>query len=227
MKKQAGKLILGMAVIALLAIFFVIRNGKTEPASVQVDIREYYEDSYREYLEKCGYTGEMSGEEVPVNLSDYRATDGLVAEEGSKGIATSDTGKISWLFQVPKDGFYNIELSYIPLPGTNSQITRKLYIDKEVLFDGMNQIVFNRYFVNADEHIQKKNKNEIRPASLEIYEERQVYIDDAQKRSIAPYIFYFEAGKHEIALESIKEPMIITDIRLKSQEQSPDYEEYL
>ncbi len=108
MKKQAGKLILGMAVIALLAIFFVIRNGKTEPASVQVDIREYYEDSYREYLEKCGYAGEMSREEVPVNLLDYRATDGLVAEEGSKGIATSDTGKISWSFQVPKDGFYNI-----------------------------------------------------------------------------------------------------------------------
>lgn len=42
-----------------------------------------------------------------------------------------------------------------------------------------------------------------------------------------PYMFYFEEGENEISLISIKEPILIDQLHIKSVSQTPTYEEYL
>ena len=60
-----------------------------------------------------------------------------------------------------KQDFYNLEVGYIALPGTYSDIQRKILLDGVICHDGLQQIVFKRWW--SDETIITKNKNEIRP----------------------------------------------------------------
>src|SRR5690606_26618249 len=112
--------------------------------------------------------------------------------------------------------------------GTNSKIERKLLIDGESYFKGMNQLVFNRVWDNSNgEAIMERNGNEIRPLAVEKPNLTTVYIGDAQKRNLEPYKFYFSAGNHTITFESVKEPMEIHDITLTTAPEIKSYDEVL
>lgn len=206
-------LLSGIVVTAYLHHTF---SASAEKGRTDTAVKEFYEASYQEYLDNNGYDGTMALSEAEVDLKNYRASDGMVLSQDGQGIKTSERGKIAWDFEVGEAGFYNIEVGYIPLKGTNSQIKRILYLDDEICYDGMKQIVFNRMFTDEDPVIEVKNKNEIRPRALEIFPEQTVYIDDSQKRTTDPYKVYLSKGKHSIAFESVKEPVEITGITFKT-----------
>ncbi|HWT74959.1 MAG TPA: extracellular solute-binding protein [Mobilitalea sp.] len=228
MKKKKKKQIYAiLAVIVLVASFIYIssKSGNITTVKASGPVEEYYEASYQEYLDQNDFDGTLSSSEVPVDLANYTTSEGMTATQDDQGVSTTELGKITWSFDVAQAGFYNIEIGYIPLKGTNSQIKRVLYIDDQICYNGLKQIVFNRMFTDASTTIEVKNHNEIRPKSIEIMEEQTVYIDDSQKRSSDPYKFYFAPGKHTITFESIKESMKITGITLKSMPKILSYEE--
>ncbi len=182
-----------------------------------------YEESYQRYLTEHGYEGTLSARTVNVDLGSYQASEDLTASVGELGILTEDAGTISWSFQVEESGFYNLELGYITLPGTTSDIQRKVYIDGEIPYEALSQVTISRYW--SDEEIKVKNDNEIRPESYEIYTEVKWFVEDYQRRNNEPLMFYLEKGQHTIGFEAIKEPMEYTSLAFKANAAAPSYSE--
>lgn len=227
MKKKKKLYVTIVCVILLAALVYILFKPEVVNNILYGAVDDFHETSYQVYLDSHGYNNIMSSALVNVDVMNFEVSDGMTAEVDDKGVFTAEKGKITWNFYVEESGFYNIELTYITMPGTTSQIKRSLYIDGEAQYEGMNLIVFNRIFTDADRDIKVKNKNEIKPKSVEIFEEQTVFIDDAQKRNMEPYKFYFEKGHHTISFESIKEPMKVLAIALKSDFELLLYEEVI
>lgn len=222
-KRIAKKAVL-VAAAVVLCVFVFFR--KTEgPGTYAGSSEEFYESSYLDYLEEKGYQGVMSTSTVTVDMSGFVAKDGMIAEWDGKGVATSERGSITWQFAVEEAGFYNICVTYCPLPGTGSQINRMIYLDDEICYEGMRQIAFSRMFTDENTEIATKGDNEVRPRSQEVYEARTVYVEDSQRRGTEPYKVYLEKGMHSVTFESTKEPMEILEIHFESEEKPHSYKE--
>ncbi len=222
-KLRLAGCIAGAAVLLALVAFMAGNGAAQEQNAVPQSGEVSYEESYRQYLTEHGYDGTLSDQTIDVDLAGFKASEGMEAYQGEEGIVTEDNGKITWSFKVEKEGFYNLELGYIPLPGTTSDVQRKIYIDDEIPYDALSQVVISRYW--ADEEIKIKNDNEIRPASYEIYQNVSWFLEDYQRRNNEPLIFYLSAGNHTISFEVIKEPLEFTALRFRAKEGLPSYEE--
>lgn len=221
-----GKIIgvIAVAAVLLLILGLMLGNsGRQEGNAVPQQGDISYEESYQQYLTGNGYDGTMSEEIVEVDIAGFKASDGMEAYMGEEGVITEDSGKVTWSFKVKTSGFYNLELGYIPLPGTTSDIQRKVYIDDEIPYDALSQVVISRYW--TDEAIKEKNGNEIRPKSYEVYERNTWFLEDYQRRNNEPLIFYLEEGSHSITFEVIKEPMEFTSLTFRARDAIPAYED--
>ncbi len=212
----------GLVVVVLAAVMLgnsAARESNAVPQSGETS----YEESYQAYLSEAGYEGTLSQEVIEVDLEDYETSQDMEAYPGEQGIVTEDSGWIQWNFKVGKSGFYNLKLGYIPLPGTTSDIQRKIAIDGGIPYEALSQVVISRYWTDGD--IRVKNDNEIRPESLELYGQQEWFVEDYQRRNNAPLIFYLEAGSHTISFEVIKEPLEYTSLTFCAQDAIPSYEE--
>lgn len=211
-----------IAVIILILAVIGLRSGThKETDAVPKETSVSYEESYREYLEKNGYSGVLSQSEIKVDISKYTVSADMIANKGEEGILTEDNGTITWEFQAAESGFYNLELGYIALPGTTSDIQRKIYIDGELPYEALSQVVMNRWW--QDEEIKAKNNNEIRPEANEVYFRTTWFVEDYQRRNNEPLMIYLEKGKHTISFEVIKEPLEYTSITFKAYDRPRKY----
>ena len=182
-------------IVILLAVSMISNSTAQEKNAVPQSGVISYEESYEDYLTEHGYQGDLSEDTVEVDLSNYKVSEGMTAYAGEQGIVTEDKGTIEWNFRVEKSGFYNLKLGYIALPGTTSDIQRKVYIDGELPYESLSQVVISRYWTDGE--IRVKNNNEIRP----------------------------EAGMHTISFEAIKEPLEYTSLTFCRKESAPSYGE--
>ena len=223
--KKNYKLLAALATVAVIALILIIigkKSGSNEKAdAVPKEASVSYEESYRQYLENNGYDGKMAGGEVNVDISKYEVSDGMVANKGEEGILTEDNGTITWQFNVNEAGFYNLELGYIALPGTTSDIQRKIYIDGELPYEAMSQVVINRWW--QDEEIREKNHNEIRPEAVEVFSHATWFVEDYQRRNNEPLKFYLSKGSHTVSFEVVKEPIEFTSITFKAYKEPESY----
>lgn len=217
------KAILAAAVV-LLCIFFITRKAE-EGQAYSRSTEEFYETSYLEYLEQKGFQGTMSQKTVEVDIASFTTQGGMEAGYDGEGVSTSERGSITWNFEVEEAGFYNLRVTYRPLPGTGSQINRMIYLDGEICYNGLRQVVFNRMFTDEAAEIAVKGKNEVRPGAAEVFEERSVYVEDAQRRGTQAYKLYLEKGSHSLTFESTKEKMQILSLRFESEKTLRPYAE--
>lgn len=229
MKSGKTLKIVGYAAAAVILLALVVAiatnsSGQEGNAVPQAGVVSY-EESYQRYLTENGYEGVLAGDEVEIDLGKFKASDGMEAYLGEEGLVTEDRGKVTWNFKVDKSGFYNLELGYVPLPGTTSDIQRKIYIDDEIPYEALSQVVISRYW--ADEDIRVKNDNEVRPGSYEVYSHITWFLEDYQRRNNEPLLFYLEAGSHSLTFEVIKEPMEFTSLCFKAWEAAPAYKDVI
>lgn len=218
MKEQRNlKKVFGLALLVIVIAFMLIITGTradAEALTYAIERSPFFEASYRRYLERHGFIAgvtQLAQGEVFVDVFNFETSAGMNAFPVDGGVRTGELGIISWQFYVETAGFYNLEVSYIPEAGTNSQIRRIITLNGELLHNALRQAAFNRTFENSK--IEKRNNNEIRPRAIEIFVEQSVFIADSQRRSLDPFIFYLSQGQHTLSFESIREPMIITGIR--------------
>ncbi len=224
------KLVIGVcaaAVIIAVICLTAFSGGAEEalyahPAAAPVNARE---NSYQAYLERHAYDGARSAAQAEVDVFSWRGDELARAENGLDGVLTGDAGAVTWPFTVPEDGFYNLRVGYIGLPGTTSDIQRRVLLDGEAPYSALNQIVFKRLW--RDEDIRLKNENEIRPNAEEVYQEQLVFLEDYDRRSGAPLLFYLTAGEHTLTLEAVKEPMEITSLTFCAARETPAYADAL
>ena len=219
-KKKIISIVIIMCVLILLGLLSATHKT-TKLYAVPMQGEQVYKESYQTYLQEHGYAGELSTQEINIDLSGFTASQEGIAAMGEEGLLTEDHGTVSWKFQVKEAGFYHLELGYIALPGTTSDIQRKIYLDEEIPYEDLSQIVIKRCW--QDEAIRSKNENEIRPAANEVYENRVWFIEDYQRRNNEPLLFYLEQGTHTLSFEVIKEPLEITSLTFKAQENKAAY----
>lgn len=216
-------IILAGALILFTIVSAIVKDARKCDILATGKIGEtVYESTYNTYLTENGYTGAMAQGEVDVDIFKYTTTGLLTVENGEDGILTEGSGSVSFEFNVTEEGFYNIELGYISLPGTTSDIQRSIAIDKTIPYNDFSQIVIKRSW--ADDEITVKNKNELRPESYEIYADKKWFIEDYNRRYGEALKVFLSKGKHTISFETIKEPMEITSITFKAQPTLQSYE---
>ena len=212
------------AVVILLLAWAMLRNDHVqENNAVPQSGSTAYEESYHQYLTQHGYEGILSDKVVEIDLTNYKVSDSSLAYANEQGIMTEDAGTIMWSFRVQESGFYNLELGYLTLPGTTSDMQRKIYIDGEIPYEALSQVVISRYW--TDSEIKVKNHNEIRPESIEVYTQANWFVEDYQRRNNEPLLFYLESGNHTISFETIKEPMGVTSLTFRAHDAVPTYAE--
>lgn len=222
-KKKKKVIITVLAVVAAVAgVFLIFRKGEEKP-SYSRSLEEFYESSYLAYLTEFGFEGRMAQDRVVVDVRDFTVGDGMAAVINGDGVATSERGRITWEFEAEEAGFYNLLVTYRPLPGTGSQISRVIYLDDEICYSGLGQVTFQRTFTDEDPEILVKGDNEVRPGARELFRERSVYVEDAQRRGFEPFKLYLEKGKHTLTFESTKEPMEILGLVFESRQKPEPY----
>lgn len=226
MKKK--KIWISLAAILLVLVIVMVVSGLFKESSsyaFPAQAVSYFEEDYQAYLDAHGYNGSVSDAQIAADLTKYDTADGLVAEQAEQGVITGDTGSITFYVTAEQAGFYNLEVGYITQPGTTSDIQRKLYINGEIPYSGLDQLVFKRYF--QDEEIKEKNGNEIRPNSNEVYKETKVYLEDYNRRSGEPYLIYLNQGVNSVTFEVIKEPIEFTSLIFQKAPQPKPYIEVI
>lgn len=225
-KKKILWICLAVLVVAAI-VCAVVFGGREKPlyAVPAANPAGALESSYQAYLDAHGYDGTLCDGRVDVDVFSYQTDGGMKAENGEEGVLTDDEGSITWSFDVEKAGFYQMEVGYIALPGTFSDIQRRVLIDGEEPYDAMAQIMLKRIW--RDEDIRTKNDNEIRPNAEEIFQEQKVFLEDYDRRSGAPLMVYLGEGSHTLTFEVVKEPVEITSIAFTAQQTVLSYEETL
>ena len=213
------KLLTALCVIVVLVVAVVLVNALTSkdkghyamPATETVIARE---GTYQQYLDAHGYEGTLSGAAAEVDVFAFEKSETSNAQPLTEGVDPGDTGSITWRFTVPEEGFYNLEVGYLALAGTTSDIQRRVLIDGEAPYEALTQIVFKRIW--RDEDIRLKNENEIRPNAEEVYAQQTVFLEDYDRRSGEPLIFHLTAGEHTLTFDAVKEPMEVTSLTFKA-----------
>ena len=157
-----------------------------------------------------------------------------LADQSVGALMMPDSGKVTWNINVPETGKYAIKITYLPVVNKANSIERMFYINNKVPFAEARYLAMTRVWQNeyqSDEpyHYFKmdRNENDIRPETYETPEWREYSFIDSNGYYSDPFEFYFEAGENTIALEGVREPVVIQKITLYPYEDLPTYEEYL
>ena len=173
--------------------------------------------------------------EIRIPATDFSRVEGmdttiLTDYEGVSGDAllVDEAGLVEYEFEVAESGLYQIYLHYYPVEGNSAAIQRSLFIDGELPFSEFQLLEFPRIWVNKTNQWETDNQgNDIRPSQIEEAEWLTVAVEDSQGYVVEPLSVYLEKGSHSLTMISQREPMLLKDIILKSQETIPSYADYL
>lgn len=167
-------------------------------------------DSYAAYLKQHNFAHTMSGDQAQVDIYAYTTGGDLQATALSEGVATEGEGTITWSFSVPSSGFYNMQLTYMPMVGSKTDIIRSVTVDGELPYKGWDQLTFYRLFDNnCPEELTLVNGNEVRPVAQEQYAWTTVWLSDSMEREADPYVLWLEAGEHTVTFAVVEEPLLV------------------
>ncbi|WP_409345458.1 extracellular solute-binding protein [Paenibacillus sp. MBLB4367] len=138
----------------------------------------------------------------------------------------SEAGWVEWKVDVPETGAYRLEIDYLPVKGSYSNIVRGLMIDGSIPFKEAEQFTLERYWKDAKFPYDKNAiGQEVRPVQTEIEGARSAFVASYDVSS-TPLEFQLTKGVHTIRLIGGKEPVALTKLRWSSPETIPAYEEY-
>ncbi len=237
MKKAKGLCIFA-AIVAVIVIFVLVKNltaksnyaDKYEGFDLVADVKGLgREDSYVKYLEK--YAGIAPAKTAfSVNAADFaEAEDAYVMEEcgGEKDVLyTGDASKVTWKINVPESGMYNIMLKYFTVASRGVDVERAVYINGQIPFNGADDLSFSRIWTDGGYKRTDNRGNEIRPSQVERFEWQSQYLKDYMGYIVHPYQFYLEAGENTFTIESVNEPVILSQIDFSVITEGTSYEQY-
>ena len=166
-----------------------------------------------EYTEK---SADENGKTPDVSVEDY---------EGEKDalLWKNHAGEVTYEFEVPETGLYNLEAFYFPIAGENTTVEIGMKLDGEYPFTAAKTFTLDRYW--ADESAIRKDSrdNDIRPGQQE-YDAWITYpIKDKEGLFNEPYYFYLEKGKHTMTFIGIKVNVAFKSFTFKNYDAPADY----
>src|SRR5690625_1912647 len=147
------------------------------------------------------------------------------SEMEDSAIITDEIGSITWEFEVPEEGMYNIMFNYFPVEGKSSDIERELLINDELPFQGAATLTLPRTWTNELPEIEQDNRgNDLRPRQVEEPIWMELNLQDSEGYYTDPYLFHFKKGKNTITLVSSREPVALDYIKIYQVPEVPSYE---
>ncbi|RXZ78579.1 extracellular solute-binding protein [Paenibacillaceae bacterium] len=185
---------------------------------------------YDAYLAE--HAGKGFGEaDITIKAVDYKKADMAVEVyadfEGlaGKSLLTADSGLIEWEINVPASGLYNLEFLYYPVEGKGNSIERMITIDGKVPYNEAQYINISRIWQDEGEIDQDRKGNDLRPKQVEAPRWREAVLYDLLGYYNDPLLFYLEKGQHTVGLHSVREPMVLNNIRIYKAEELKTYAE--
>ncbi|MDF2698490.1 MAG: transporter substrate-binding protein [Haloplasmataceae bacterium] len=163
--------------------------------------------------------------ENPYDDLDIEVLNNYEGLEGEALLTPSD-GTVTWKFNVPEAGAYNIEIRYFTYPGNSADPEREIAINGEVPFTEMRNVTFQRIWGNDSKVEHINGKNDVRPPRNE-KPFWQTKVLENEEGYFEPYFFELLAGENTISFTSIREPLLIDKIIVNKLEERITYEDYL
>ena len=239
MKGSVKKLLISVGVLAGFILVCVLLNmqpaetfeEKYAGVDLETDIEgAVREGTYTRYLnahEGAAYPGE----DIEIDLLGFTEGEDVEVYENFQGeekaLYTGADSTVTWEFQVPEGGFYNVYLEYMAVEARGVAIERAFYVNGELPFDDAGNVTFTRMWVNGGEVRVDNQGNQIRPAQVETFGWQDAYIKDDMGYIVEPYQFYFEAGKNTVTLEAVNEPMVLRKLTISAVKEAFPYQDYI
>ncbi|MBE6616492.1 MAG: extracellular solute-binding protein [Ruminococcaceae bacterium] len=233
-----------LAVVMLVTVLpsLVLADEKTGTSSGKTTLQEISESlnskPYADYVKN--YEGVDRGEEtIYINATDYiadetTATVSVVSDyqgKSGKSLRVNDDGRVTWSFELPEEGMYTILIEYCSVSDKTNSIERTLYINGTVPFAEARYLLLKKTWVNeyaANGRFELDgNGNELRPTSTVLHEWHKYYMIDSKGYYANPFEFYFKKGVNTIALESVREDVVIGGITVYPYKDNISYDEYV
>ena len=242
MKKWIGT---GLAVLLIIAAGTVsaaagpdIREFEEQVStySINPDIPSYtaYREKYAlsagahaeitlEAAEAARYADE-DGTDAPLLMQDAEGRDGI-------SVLTGEEAVIEWDFEAAETGWYDMEVEYYPWPGKNAEIQRAFFLDGALPYAELATVNFTRVWRN-DMHpdvsrytgedgvelirwLTDNQGNELKPSPAEAPEWQTSRLYDSNGYISESLKIHLEAGPHTLSVLSLREPMLIRQIRFR------------
>lgn len=160
--------------------------------------------------------------------SQLAAIDGIpLSSDSTVQDLTVEDGWMEWQVEVPHEGFYEIGLTYLPLPGRGGEIELQVLIDGQVPFAEVSKSVLYRIWRDEAEPRTDNRGNELRPRQVEDPLWFDMRLQDSSGLRPEPFVFYFSEGSHVISLRTRGEPVSIGQVRLYQAAELISYDEYI
>ncbi|MBQ8747155.1 MAG: extracellular solute-binding protein [Clostridia bacterium] len=189
-------------------------DAKKATETVEIDIADYIADATTAEVELLSNVADDYGTTMP------------------KAVYIGDEGKVTWPVTIPETALYAVEITYTSESDKTNSIERVFYIDDVVPFGEARYLRLTKTWEHQyDESTGRFTfdaiGNELRP-STNVYKRwtTQKFVD-SNTYYATPFEFYFEKGETTIALEGVREDVVIGSIRLVPYDELPTYEEML
>ena len=224
-----------LAFVTVLCVIFSCLFSMLPAGAVENDINvqkttlDYLvqEGSYSEYKKK--YESENCPEDEMILSAERAICSDDTKSELKDGILqwNSETGSVSWTFQLQESGIRYLKLRYCSLNSSFTDIRRTILIDGKTPFQEMEQSVFSKVCKNRDDTIKTDNQgNQLRPTQVVTNVWQEVWIRDDEGIFPDPFGIYFEAGQHTIEIIGISQPMQLEWLKLCSYHHADSYDTY-
>ena len=141
-------------------------------------------------------------ESIDFDLTSYRAENASVNYRDNALNWVGGTGNISFSFNAPQTGNYNLFLLWQP-ESSGLDISLGIKIDGNYPFDGADEIVLKRIWRNKEEKPRTDGLgNEYASEQVEAGGYIEDYLCDTSGISNGPHEFYLTAGNHTLMLLS-------------------------
>ena len=176
-------------------------------------------------------------------------------KDGKTALYLPNNGIVGWSFNVPKEGMYNIVFNFYANDASTGEeskttsIERSLYINGRVPYYEARFLTLTKTWVDDPSSFSKDengnviytedasgnkvpkfhtdiNGNEIKSDKMQSPEWRTYNCMDSTGYVTTPLLFHFKEGVNTMALESQREAMFISSIKLTPPVTLPSYQEY-
>lgn len=176
-----------------------------------------------------------TGQDIICYASDIirsdRTIDGFIGPVGEpeRNAFTWNDGVtwIEWDIDIQETALYNINISYFPYDVSTLDAVRELYIDGEVPYKELSNVVFRWKWKDSSEPFINQIGDESIPSQklISVWTDEAVY--DQEGYYSKPLEVYLTAGKHTVRMSNVQQSVAISHIAFTAPEELPDYSHVL
>jgi ABC-type glycerol-3-phosphate transport system substrate-binding protein len=208
-----------LLVTALLAVMILMNTVCLPVQAAEVSGRAVEAAAFSEFLDTISYREYISAHtdlEYISNSVEIPLPKKTVIEGRNAVVITEGAGE-EFVVTVHSSGLYQIEVTYLAMPGRGSILQTQWSIDGDVPFREAQYILLYRIWedVTAPGEVRDSRGNDLMPKQQEVLEWQTTRLCDNSGIYAEPYSFYLSAGRHVIRVDSLRESLAIAELALR------------